>query len=77
MGAQIDHLLCLNPLGAFTCYFFRGTRTSPVSRMAELGAHNVLHRWSDVATDGTPPRDAAADAGTTLVVDADFVTCTN
>ena len=44
---------------------------------AELGAHNVLHRWSDVATDGTPPRDAAADAGTTLVVDADFVTCTN
>ena len=43
---------------------------------AELGAtHNVLHRWSDVATDGTPPRDAAAD--TTLVVDADFVTCTN
>ena len=47
---------------------------------AELGAHNVLHRWSDVATDGTPPRDAAADASTTsttLVVDADFVTCTN
>ena len=30
--------------------------------MAELGEHNVRHRWSDVATDGTPPQGARCRA---------------